>query len=148
MRQATKEDLEDLTTIAQAAFPDDPQWDYRFPYRDQYPKDNRNWTRRQYREYLDDPEKYLIMVITAPDAERPISGKPVALAVWNVSNLQRNATARITSKWPRYLGAYYLTLLLRALETFGRWRSCPTGRSSRAHEGFSRRHDRRDAQIL
>ncbi|KAI8626342.1 hypothetical protein F5Y19DRAFT_227121 [Xylariaceae sp. FL1651] len=89
LRFATKADLDDLTNIAQAGFPDDPEWDYRFHHRDKYPEDNRKWTRIEYEEYLDQPEKYTVLLATLPadqvdDATRtrPV---PIALAVWDVS---------------------------------------------------------------
>ena len=37
LRQATTDDLDTLRDIALAAMPMDPQWDYRFPRRMDYP---------------------------------------------------------------------------------------------------------------
>ncbi len=81
LRAASLDDLEDLTTVAQAAWPDDPQFDYRFPYRDEYPQDNRKWVRQEYREYLEQPDKYAVLVVTARDNH----DRAVALAVWDIS---------------------------------------------------------------
>lgn len=52
IRYATKEDLDDITTIARAGFPDDPGLDYQFPYRHEYPEDNKVWTRKRFEELL------------------------------------------------------------------------------------------------
>lgn len=90
---ATINDLDDLTRIAQAGFPDDPEFDYRFPYRKQFPEDNWEWTKQEYKEYLKQPDKYAVLLATIPlieeedkkehklERSRPI---PVALAVWDV----------------------------------------------------------------
>ncbi|KAK6212665.1 hypothetical protein LQW54_005087 [Pestalotiopsis sp. IQ-011] len=93
VKLATIDDLDDLTRIAQAGFPDDPEFDYRFPYRKQFPDDNWDWTKQEYKEYLKQPNKYSVLLATLPPIEeedkreqklersRPIS---VALAVWDV----------------------------------------------------------------
>lgn len=69
LRPATKADLDAITRVVQAGFPDDPGCDYKFPYRDQYPADFWKWTRLQYEEYLDQPEKYAVLVATTTHAE-------------------------------------------------------------------------------
>lgn len=86
IRAATKTDLDDITRIAQAAFPDDPEFNYRFPYRNKYPEDNWKWTRLEYEEYLDQPEKYGTLIATAPvQSENQVSHRAIALAVWDLS---------------------------------------------------------------
>jgi hypothetical protein len=86
VRKATLADLDAITTVAQEGFPDDPEFDYRFPYRHQYPEDNRRWVREEYREYLEQPEKYAVVVVTAKDND----DKPVALSVWDMKVLARH----------------------------------------------------------
>ncbi len=83
IRPATLADLDSLTDIAQAGFPYDPEWNYRFPYRGDYPNDNRKWTKKEYEEYLNQPDKYQVFVATIQDTEG--SRKPIALAVWDMS---------------------------------------------------------------
>jgi hypothetical protein len=83
VRKATLADLDDITTVAQQGFPDGPEFDYRFPYRHKYPDDNRRWVREEYREYLEQPEKHAVVVVTAEDND----DKPVALSVWDVKVL-------------------------------------------------------------
>lgn len=81
LRLARLDDLDNITTIAQRGFPDDPEFDYRFPYRDEFPEDNRRWICQEYREYLEQPEKYIVIIITASDND----DKAVALSIWDVS---------------------------------------------------------------
>ncbi|OTA57912.1 acyl-CoA N-acyltransferase [Hypoxylon sp. EC38] len=80
LRTATLDDLEDIATVAQQGFPDDPEFDYRFPYRDEYPEDNRKWIVQEYREYLEQPDKYAVIIVTASDNDN----KAVALSVWDI----------------------------------------------------------------
>jgi hypothetical protein len=91
LRQATKSDLDDITKLAQVGFSgDDPELDYRFPYRMKYPEDNWKWTKRQYEEYLDQPEKFTVLVVTVPVAcGGHLSEKVISLAVWDMSVLEK-----------------------------------------------------------
>ena len=85
---ATVNDLDDLTDIACAAFDADPAWNYQYPYRRQYPEDNRSRFRDIYKRILDSehPEKsqYRVNVVTSRSNEGDSIGKPVALAVWDL----------------------------------------------------------------
>ncbi|KAI1135827.1 acyl-CoA N-acyltransferase [Hypoxylon sp. FL0543] len=81
LRAATPDDLEDIATVAQEGFPDDPEFDYRFPYRQEFPEDNRKWIVQEYREYLEQPDKYAVIIVTASDNDN----KAVALSVWDIS---------------------------------------------------------------
>jgi hypothetical protein len=87
---ATLRDLDDVTKLAQAGFPDDPEFDYRFPKRHEFPEDNWEWTKREYEGYLNQPDKYAVLLATLPtvcqghDVERT-RPTPIALAVWDVS---------------------------------------------------------------
>ncbi|KAI9672460.1 MAG: hypothetical protein M1817_003226 [Caeruleum heppii] len=102
LRRATAADVEAITDIAQAAMPDDPQWDYRFPYRDRYPEDNRRWTRQFYQDFFDEPAKFATWVMTVPDAAgQRDPGKPVAFAVWVVENLQQGFQTAQPFEHPR-----------------------------------------------
>ncbi|KAF2810817.1 acyl-CoA N-acyltransferase [Mytilinidion resinicola] len=88
LRLATKADLDDITKVAQAGFPDDPEFDYRFPERKKYPEDNWKWTRQEYEEYIDQPEKFAVLVVTAPvESDGETANKPISLAVWDMSVL-------------------------------------------------------------
>lgn len=50
---ATRADLEAITQIHIEGFVEDPQLEYRYPYRNEYPEDYQKWTRRMYESYLD-----------------------------------------------------------------------------------------------
>ena len=79
VRIATLQDLEDITGVAQKGFPDDPEFDYRFPRRHEYPEDNHKWIKQEYKEYLCQPEKYIVVIVTASD----FGGRAVSLSVWD-----------------------------------------------------------------
>ncbi|ORY67026.1 uncharacterized protein BCR38DRAFT_364158 [Pseudomassariella vexata] len=81
LRPATMDDLDDITSVAQQGFPDDPEFDYRFPYRHEYPEDHREWVRQEYLEYLKQPEKYAVTIITSADNQH----KTVSLSVWDIA---------------------------------------------------------------
>ena len=90
---ATKAQLDDIARVAQAGFPDDPEWNYRFPDRKDHPKDNWKWTRREYEEFFEQPDKYTILVV-ATDTEDAANrtqasenAKVVAIAVWDTAPL-------------------------------------------------------------
>lgn len=88
MRPATKADLDSITWIVEGGFPDDPGCSYKFPYRAEHLGDFRKWTRVQYEEYLNQPEKYATLVTTAPvsvDGGKRVIHKPVSLAVWDMA---------------------------------------------------------------
>lgn len=88
LRLADQDDLDQITDVAQAAFPDDPEFNYRFPYRDKYPEDNRKWVRKEYEEYLAQPEKYAVLVATVPKkCDGKVVKRVVALAVWDINVL-------------------------------------------------------------
>jgi hypothetical protein len=88
MRPATKADLDSITWVVEAGFPDDPGCPYKYPYRTQYPDDFWKWTRVQYEEYLSQPEKYVSLVVTVPvliDDGKRFVHKPISIAVWDVA---------------------------------------------------------------
>lgn len=83
LREATFSDLDAITEIALAAFPQDPQWNYRFPRRLDFPEDTRMCTRLQYKTYFESPKgSVCIFVVIAPTLEDPDVKKPVSVAVW------------------------------------------------------------------
>lgn len=86
MRPATKADLDAITEVARAGFPDDPGCNYKFPYRDEYPKDFWKWTRLEYEEYLNQPGKFAVLVVTTPVARADgISNDTIAIGVWDIA---------------------------------------------------------------
>lgn len=100
LRKATKADLDDITRVAQAGFPDDPEFNYRFPHRDKWPEDSWKWTRREYEGYIEQPEKFAVLVVTASVATNgKAADRPIALAVWDL--------AVLTEPTGGGLGTYY-----------------------------------------
>lgn len=84
LRTATADDLDELADIACAAFPMDPQWDYRFPHRKEFPTDNWNCTRLMYKTLLETSGN-VINVITVPTKKDGATvHRSVALAVWEL----------------------------------------------------------------
>ncbi len=86
IRPATKDDLDAVTWVAKAGFPDDPGCNYRFLYRHQYPDDFWKWTRLEYEEFLNQSEKFAVLAATvaAYDGVRSVD-KPVAVGQWDVA---------------------------------------------------------------
>ena len=85
LRAATADDLDHVADIAWAAFPADPQWDYRFPHRKEYPEDNWRWTRLMYENLMGDGNA--VNVITVPIKKEDggeVVHRPIAVAVWEL----------------------------------------------------------------
>ena len=88
LRGATKDDLDDITRIHIEGFTEEPQVHYCYPLRHQYPEDHWKWTRKEYENYLEQPQKYVVHVLEAlSEADGSIVVKPVGHAVWNVAVL-------------------------------------------------------------
>jgi len=88
VRQASVDDLDALLEIGLAAMPQDPQWDYRFPYRHQFPNDTRLHTRERYREFLENRSGNWFVSLAEHYSNSPYAKPvPVAFAIWNVSNV-------------------------------------------------------------
>ncbi|KAL2200789.1 hypothetical protein P885DRAFT_66416 [Corynascus similis CBS 632.67] len=82
-------DIEAVTHVIINTMPLDPQWDYRFPYRHQYPEDHYKYTRMLI-EYFLDPlyDDWLVMVVEdslEPGGPREVVG----FGVWEVSYLNK-----------------------------------------------------------
>ncbi|KAK0642077.1 hypothetical protein B0T16DRAFT_335502 [Cercophora newfieldiana] len=68
IRAATEADLEEITRVHVEGFTEEPQVHYCYPLRHQYPEDYWEWTKREYIDYLNQPEKYLVHVLVSPQA--------------------------------------------------------------------------------
>lgn len=79
LRRATMEDLDAVLEVVHGALSEDPKFDYRMPYRDRYPEDHHKWLRLEYQEYLAQPEKYALMMMTASDYD----DKPISICIWD-----------------------------------------------------------------
>jgi len=112
LREATILDLDVMVSIALAAMPLDPQWDYRFPHRRTYPEDTWLFTRRRYREFLENNRRW--WVVLAELAGGPQQGKPgnpvhhpqtVAFAIWDITHVTQGAHLHNLKPSTRQLGA-------------------------------------------
>ena len=91
LREATTDDLDDLADITCAAFPMDPQWDYRFPHREEFPKDNWTSTRLMYKNLMETVGN-VINVITIPSKEDGEKlRRSIAFAVWELPGSKTGA---------------------------------------------------------
>jgi hypothetical protein len=110
IRKATIEDLDVMVDIALAAMPQDPQWDWRFPHRLQFPDDTRRFTRIKYEEFLTNTDgEWLVILAEHRRMDGVTPPKPIAMAIWNVKNLLAsrlavNVLQRKTKCW--YEGSY------------------------------------------
>jgi hypothetical protein len=86
LRSATIVDVDAITELAIEAFPDDPERDYRFPYRAQFPEDHWTWTRCEYENYLLRPDIFYCEVVEARTRSTNTT-KIVAFCAWDISNL-------------------------------------------------------------
>ncbi|GAB1319522.1 hypothetical protein MFIFM68171_09732 [Madurella fahalii] len=86
-------DVDSVTDVFIRAMPDDPQWDYRFPGRHQYPEDHYKFTRMLIERFLDPTYDDWVVVVREVSLE-PGNGKKsiVSFAVYrrNPSNESRD----------------------------------------------------------
>ncbi|KAI4598073.1 hypothetical protein KJ359_003882 [Pestalotiopsis sp. 9143b] len=66
LRVATKKDLDDITRIHIEGFTEEPQVHYCFPLREKFPEEHWKWTRKEYENYLEQPDKYVVYVLESP----------------------------------------------------------------------------------
>lgn len=110
IRPAEKHDLDAITDIVRAGFPDDPGCDYKYPYRSKYSADFWEWTRKEYEEYIDQPDKFAVLVATHPvaadasgsaaDQSQADLDRPIAYAVWDISVDTERAGGGETARLP------------------------------------------------
>lgn len=78
-------DLDAIVEIVILAFAYDPQWNYRYPYREQYPEDHYKFTRIFYAEYLEMTfaGHNTIMLAEMPSDEDPSVLKVISVSIWD-----------------------------------------------------------------
>lgn len=101
LRKATIDDLDDLTNIACAAFPMDPQWNYRFPHRKEFEKDHWNHTRTTYKNLLATSGNIVNLITVQSEKDGETVHRSVALAVWELPESTRKYMASLGS----YMGS-------------------------------------------
>ena len=88
LRTATTGDLDGIVRVVKAGFPD-AEANHRYPRRDQYPSDFLEWTCKAYKGYLEQPKKFAVQLIEAPDESNAEAVTTIALAVWEIAVLTK-----------------------------------------------------------
>lgn len=83
-------DVDAITNVIIKTMPLDPQWDYRFPLRKEFPEDHYKYTRMLF-EYFLDPlfDDWTVMVIEDVDPAGSEKLKIASISVWDVSYLNK-----------------------------------------------------------
>ena len=86
VRDAVIEDLDQITEIGISSFPLDPQWNYRYPYREQYPKVHYDCCRQRWEEWLaaSRTPDCMILVVEGPSDENGLVKKVLAFSIWKM----------------------------------------------------------------
>ncbi|KAF8150320.1 acyl-CoA N-acyltransferase [Mycena galopus ATCC 62051] len=80
LRPATTADLDAIAAILSADAASYSEPDYRYPYRTHYPEDYLKWGMKRIEGFLDQPEKYAVLVVVSES--HPV---PFAYAVWDIA---------------------------------------------------------------
>lgn len=90
IRLAEPTDIDDVLDIVIAARPQEPSWDYRYPYRLEYPEDHRYLNRLAFEFFLKPShDDWLVTVVECPDNDNPALSRIAAFAVWDVSYVNK-----------------------------------------------------------
>ena len=88
IRRASLADLDAMLDIGLAAMPLDPQWNWRFPHRLDFPEDHRKYTQSIYRDFLENKSgNWVVVLAEIAVQDNPGSVSPAAFAVWNLASL-------------------------------------------------------------
>ncbi len=112
IRAANLSDMEEVVEVVLSAMPHDPQWDYRFPHRKEYPKEHLKYTKLLFECFLNQTwDDWQVMVVEAPSVEDRTVAKVVSISVWDVSfrNIRKHGQAykpqdRLLPSIPRFAG--------------------------------------------
>ncbi len=98
IRAAKLDDVDGIVEVVLAAMPHDPQWNYRFVHRSEFPNDHVKFTRLLYEQFITPAnDDWLVMLAETRGIGEPgVSKKIVAFAVWDVSFINK------ASKGPDY----------------------------------------------
>ncbi|KAK3316730.1 hypothetical protein B0H66DRAFT_605005 [Apodospora peruviana] len=83
MRLATEANLDAITRVVCVGVADDRGYDYIFPHHHEFPDNHWKWTRGLYKEYLDLPEKFALLVVAATG--NGFVNEPVAVGAWDLA---------------------------------------------------------------
>jgi len=87
-RLGRPKDLDGVTEVILEAMPDDPQWDYRFPKRCEFPEDHRKFTKMLLQCFLDPKfDDWVVMVVEDKQEPKTKDQDPriVSFGVFDVS---------------------------------------------------------------
>ena len=104
LRRGTPSDIDAVTGVIIETMPQDPQWNYRFPWRDQYPEDHYKYTRMLIKCFLEPAyPDWEVMVIEHNEQ----GGKQiVSFAVWNISYINKKKNLDYKARDRKYPLAY------------------------------------------
>ena len=86
IRPAVPADLGGVVEVMRSIMPLNPQWDYRFQYRHEFPEDHTRYTELMLQLLIDPSyDDWRVMVAEAPSLKNPDVTKIVAFAVWDIS---------------------------------------------------------------
>ncbi|EUC40781.1 hypothetical protein COCMIDRAFT_40950 [Bipolaris oryzae ATCC 44560] len=89
-RAATPHDVDSIVSVVLKAMPFDPQFDYRFVYKKQFPEDHYKYTRILYEEFISPiNDDWLVMVAEVPASPASKPATIVGFAVWDVSYINK-----------------------------------------------------------
>ncbi|KAK1783100.1 hypothetical protein QBC45DRAFT_154097 [Copromyces sp. CBS 386.78] len=90
IRPGLPSDVDAITNVIIKTMPLDPQWDYRFPLRKQFPEDHFKYTRMLFEYFLDPSyDDWTVMVVEAVDPAGGEKLKIASISVWDVSYLNK-----------------------------------------------------------
>lgn len=87
LRHMHPADIDQVTTVAIAAFPYDPQWDYRYPHRKEFPEAHYKYVRLGFEEYMVRTQAGLnemLVAVNASVGQESDGDTIVAFAVYDV----------------------------------------------------------------
>lgn len=77
--------MDAITNVILQAMPLDPQWDYRFPWRNEFPEDHYKYTRMLFEYFLDPTYDDWLVMVVEDSLEPGHDPQIVAFGVWDVS---------------------------------------------------------------
>lgn len=104
IRDAVIEDLDQITEIGISSFPLDPQWNYRYPYREQHPKVHYDCCRQRWEEWLaaSRTPDCMILVVEGPSNENGLVKKVLAFSIWKMPSHLSDKGDKYQMKPPTY----------------------------------------------
>lgn len=112
VRLGTRDDLDSLVDLGLAAMPMDPQWDYRYPHRLEYPDEHRICTRERWERFFrPDPSggRWVVLFIDYSN-DSSHSTKPISFSVWHFPSQTQQQHGQQSDEVQEQSGVYQLPL--------------------------------------